>query len=365
MSSCSRTCVSTPKKRRTIRGLRKALAKLCDVYVDDAFAVAHRGHASNVGITEFVKTCAVGLLLESELDYLKKATETPVRPLVAIIGGAKVSDKIGVLEKLIEKVDKLLIGGGMAFTFLKALGNEVGKSLCERRCSMLRGPSWTRREAGTSGSTCPLTVSSRKRRSADAVTKCVPVAEIPKEWMALDIGPAFDYALRRSPGRRQDDRLERPYGHVRARSLQQGTYGLVTLSRPPRPDHRGRRGYGHGRTPGRGGTQDFLYIDRRRRLPRAARREDHAGGRGARDLRRPTMRRWMLAGNWKMHNTIGESRPSPGPIVEGSKGGVKGGEIVVAPVFTALAAVSEVIKGSPVARGGAGCVQRRKRGLYG
>ena len=79
------------------------LARLCDVYVDDAFATAHRGHASNAGITEFVKTCAVGMLLKSELDYLKKATDNPVRPLVAIIGGAKVSDKIGVLEKLIEQ----------------------------------------------------------------------------------------------------------------------------------------------------------------------------------------------------------------------------------------------------------------------
>ena len=111
--------------------MRGSWRSLCDVYVDDAFATAHRGHASNAGITEFVKTCAVGMLLKSELDYLKRATENPVRPLVAIIGGAKVSDKIGVLEKLIDKVDKLIIGGGMAFTFLKALGYEVGKSLCE------------------------------------------------------------------------------------------------------------------------------------------------------------------------------------------------------------------------------------------
>ena len=110
------------EEEKNDKGFARELAKLCDVYVDDAFAVAHRGHASNAGITGYVSECAAGLLLSRELDYLKKATEDPVRPLVAIIGGAKVSDKIGVLEKLTEKVDKLIIGGGMAFTFLRALG---------------------------------------------------------------------------------------------------------------------------------------------------------------------------------------------------------------------------------------------------
>ena len=109
----------------------KALAKLCDVYIDDAFAVSHRKAASNVAITEFVKINAAGFLLKDEIDYFNKAMSNPARPLAAIIGGAKVSDKIGVLENLIDTVDRLIIGGGMAFTFLKALGNEVGKSICE------------------------------------------------------------------------------------------------------------------------------------------------------------------------------------------------------------------------------------------
>ncbi len=144
-------------------GFAEQLARLCDVYVDDAFAVAHRGHASNAGITAYVAECAVGLLLESELDYLKRATDNPVRPLVAIIGGAKVSDKIAVLERLTEKVDKLIIGGGMAFTFLKALGHEVANLSARRRCSIPQRRSWPSQRRKRSGSICRSTASSRKK----------------------------------------------------------------------------------------------------------------------------------------------------------------------------------------------------------
>ncbi len=97
--------------------LAKQMAKLCDVYIDDAFAVAHRAAASNTAITQFVPICAAGFLLKNEIEYFNKAMGDPARPLVAIIGGAKVSDKIGVLDRLVDKVDKLIIGGAMAFTF--------------------------------------------------------------------------------------------------------------------------------------------------------------------------------------------------------------------------------------------------------
>lgn len=110
----------------------KELAELCDVYVNDAFGTAHRAHASTEGITHFVDTCVAGLLMEKELEFLGKALNNPERPFVAILGGAKVSDKIPVIESLIErKVDKLLIGGAMAYTFFKAQGFTVGKSLVE------------------------------------------------------------------------------------------------------------------------------------------------------------------------------------------------------------------------------------------
>jgi phosphoglycerate kinase len=109
----------------------KALAKLADFYVNDAFGTAHRAHASTVGITKFVQKSAAGLLMEKELDYLGKAMQHPNRPFVAILGGAKVSDKIGVIQNLLTKVDALIVGGGMAYTFLKAMGHPIGKSLVE------------------------------------------------------------------------------------------------------------------------------------------------------------------------------------------------------------------------------------------
>ena len=109
----------------------KQLAKLCDFYVNDAFGSAHRAHASTEGITHFVDKNAAGLLMEKELEYLGKALSHPQKPFVAILGGAKVSDKIGVIKHLMSKVDTLIIGGGMAYTFLKAQGHEIGKSLLE------------------------------------------------------------------------------------------------------------------------------------------------------------------------------------------------------------------------------------------
>lgn len=168
----------------------KGLARLCDVYVDDAFATAHRGHASNAGITEFVGTCAVGLLLKSELDYLKRVTENPTRPLVAIIGGAKVSDKIGVLEKLIEKVDKLIIGGGMAFTFLKAQGLEVGKSLCEQDMLDVARRIMDKAKATGVKLYLPIDAVVAEEMKAEAASRPVSVQEIPPLLMGLDIGPA-------------------------------------------------------------------------------------------------------------------------------------------------------------------------------
>jgi len=107
------------------------LAQLCELYVNDAFGAAHRAHASTVGMTKFVQKSAAGLLMEKELQYLGKVLQAPARPFVTILGGAKVSDKIGVIRSLIQRVDALLIGGGMAYTFLKAQGHEVGKSLVE------------------------------------------------------------------------------------------------------------------------------------------------------------------------------------------------------------------------------------------
>ena len=121
------------RKEETKNGeeFSKDLASLCDVHVNDAFGTAHRAHCSNVGVTQYVETSVVGYLMQKEIDFLGNAVENPVRPFVAILGGAKVADKLNVIDNLLEKCDTLIIGGGMAYTFLKAQGNEIGTSLVD------------------------------------------------------------------------------------------------------------------------------------------------------------------------------------------------------------------------------------------
>jgi phosphoglycerate kinase len=217
------------EEEKNDKGFSQELAKLCDVYVDDAFAVSHRGHASNAGITEFVKNCAVGLLLKSELDYLNKATENPVRPLVAIIGGAKVSDKIGVLEKLIEKVDKLIIGGGMAFTFLKAQGYEVGKSLCEEEMLGVAKDIMEKARQRKVRLYLPVDCVVAERAAADAQTRYTPVQEIPAGWMGLDIGPASTTLFGEAIADAKTIVWNGPMGMFEIDAFSRGTYGLVTF----------------------------------------------------------------------------------------------------------------------------------------
>ncbi|MCX5849279.1 MAG: phosphoglycerate kinase [Deltaproteobacteria bacterium] len=168
----------------------KQLAALCDIYIDDAFAVSHRAAASNSAITVFVNICAAGFLLKNEIEYFNKAMVNPARPLAAIIGGAKVSDKIGLLENLIEKVDKIIIGGGMAFTFLKAAGYEIGKSLCEEDMLELARKIANKAKQKNVQFLLPVDAVIAKRATADAEVKVCVVKEIPQDWIGLDIGPA-------------------------------------------------------------------------------------------------------------------------------------------------------------------------------
>ena len=168
----------------------KALAALGDVYINDAFGAAHRAHASTVGITKFIPASAAGFLLKKEIEYLEGAVENPVRPFVAILGGAKVSGKIGVIENLGKRVDKVIIGGGMAFTFLKAKGTEIGNSLVEN--DMLDFAKGIEDHALSRGVKFYLPVDCVVAASHEpgAESKIVPVQEIPKGWYGLDIGPA-------------------------------------------------------------------------------------------------------------------------------------------------------------------------------
>lgn len=166
------------------------LASLCELYVNDAFGSAHRAHASTEGITHFVKQSAAGLLLERELNYMGKALNDPARPFVAILGGAKVSDKIQVIDNLLSKVDAILIGGGMAYTFLKAKGQDTGKSLLEADKIDVAKEALKKAEAKGVRFLLPVDHVLADKFAADAKTQVFAGdGPFPAEWMGLDIGP--------------------------------------------------------------------------------------------------------------------------------------------------------------------------------
>jgi len=182
----------------------KKLAANADVYVNDAFGTAHRAHASTEGVTKHLSPCVGGYLIEKELDYLKNAVENPQRPFAAIIGGSKVSSKIGVIETLIEKCDKLIIGGGMIFTFFKARGMSVGNSLVENDKLELAKSLEEKAKAKGVELLFPTDVIIADKFAEDANTQTVTVENIPSGWMGLDIGPksveAFKEALAECKG---------------------------------------------------------------------------------------------------------------------------------------------------------------------
>ena len=166
----------------------KELASLCDVFVNDAFGTAHRAHCSNVGVTQFVKTAVVGYLMQKEIEFLGNAVNNPTRPFVAILGGSKVSSKISVIENLLEKVDTLIVGGGMAYTFMKAQGEEVGNSLLEPDYLDYAKKMLDKAEQKGVKLLIPVDTVVAQSFSNDAPFKTVGRGEIEAGWMGLDIG---------------------------------------------------------------------------------------------------------------------------------------------------------------------------------
>lgn len=179
-----------PGEEKNDSEFARQLANGCEIYINDAFAVSHRAHASVEAITRVIPTIAAGFLMKNEMTFFDKAMSNPVRPLVAILGGAKVSGKLEVLEKLVNKVDKIVIGGGMAFTFLKAMGYDVGKSLVEDE--LIATARKIMDKAKKRGVTFYLPVDCVVANAfeATATNFITTVQEIPAGWMALDIGPA-------------------------------------------------------------------------------------------------------------------------------------------------------------------------------
>ena len=183
------------RKEETKNGeeFSKELASLADVFVNDAFGTAHRAHCSNVGVTQYIDTCVVGYLMQKEIDFLGKAVEDPVRPFVAILGGAKVADKLAVINNLLEKCDTLIIGGGMAYTFAKAKGYEIGKSLVdETKVDYCADMIKKAEELGKSlllPVDAVITSEFPNPIDAEIAVETVDIDKIPADKMGMDIGP--------------------------------------------------------------------------------------------------------------------------------------------------------------------------------
>lgn len=176
------------REEKNDKEFSKELASLADIYVNDAFGTAHRAHSTTAGVAEFLPAVS-GFLIEKEIKFLGDALQNPERPFIAILGGAKVSDKIAVIENLLEKVDKLLIGGGMAFTFLKAQGHSIGKSICEEdKLDLARELLEKAKQKGVE-IVLPIDSNVTTEYSNDTENKIVHSQEIPDGWEGLDIGP--------------------------------------------------------------------------------------------------------------------------------------------------------------------------------
>jgi phosphoglycerate kinase len=206
----------------------RKLASLAEVYINDAFATAHRAHASNVAITHYLDSVGAGLLMKKELAYFTRAFENPIRPLIAIVGGKKVSDKVGILLSLCRKVDKLIIGGGMALTFFKALDYEVGKSFYEEKALDKAREVIEEARKRNIKLFLPVDFVVADSFSPSAETKVVTYQEIPRGWMALDIGPATVTLFSEAIQNAKTIIWNGPMGVFEMDAFSRGTFAMVT-----------------------------------------------------------------------------------------------------------------------------------------
>ena len=215
-----------PEEEKNEEAFSKALASLCDVYVNDAFGAAHRAHASTEGMTRYVKTLAAGLLMMKEIECLEKALVNPQKPYVAILGGAKVSDKIGVIENLLDKVTTLLVGGGMAYTFLRARGFGVGKSLVEED-QIGFSATLLERAKGKVKFLLPQDHIAAERMDVQAKREIVKNEKIPSDWTCLDIGPETVKAFSEEIKSAKTIVWNGPMGVFEMEPFSQGTFAIA------------------------------------------------------------------------------------------------------------------------------------------
>lgn len=215
-----------PEEQANDDAFGRQLGRLCDLYVNDAFAVSHRANASVVAVTGHVARKAAGLLLTKELSWFKKAMENPQRPLVAVVGGAKISSKLGALENMLQQVDKIVIGGAMANTFLKSFGYDVGDSLIEQERVEIAGEVYRSSVALGVKFYLPVDVIAARQFDADAENRVYPVQEIPAGWMAMDIGPATTMLYRQALSDAGTILWNGPMGVFEMDAFNQGTYAV-------------------------------------------------------------------------------------------------------------------------------------------
>jgi phosphoglycerate kinase len=216
-----------PEEKKNDPEFAKKLAKHADLFANDAFGSSHRAHASVAGVTEYLKPAVSGFLLEKEIRYLEESVNHPKRPFVAILGGAKVSDKIGVIENLITKVDSIIIGGGMTYTFLRAKGWEVGNSLVEEDKIELAGELMGKAEAAGVNFMLPLDSVVAKEFNNDAEHKVVDSDEIEPGWMGLDIGPQASIAYGNKIKAAQTVLWNGPMGVFEMENFAEGTFAVA------------------------------------------------------------------------------------------------------------------------------------------
>lgn len=215
-----------PEEEANDPAFAEALADLADVYVNDAFGTAHRAHASTVGVAQFIPAAA-GFLMEKEIDVMGRALSQPARPFAAILGGAKVSDKLAVLRNLLDKVDCFLIGGGMACTFLKSQGYDVGKSPVEEDLVPVARDIIARTAAMGTAFLLPMDVVASERVEAGVAWRVVPVSQVPYEWYIVDIGPQTVAAYVRELQRCRTVIWNGPMGVFEIPDFAQGTREMV------------------------------------------------------------------------------------------------------------------------------------------
>ena len=215
-----------PGEEKNDPSFAKELASLCDVFIQDAFGNCHREHASMIGVDKYV-TSAAGFLLKKEVDYFEKAVNNPIRPVVALLGGAKVSDKIKIIENLAKKMDKILIGGAMAFTFLKAQGFGVGQSVIEdKMLDVVKNLMDISKRNGIK-LYLPVDFVVAEKFGINAETKLVPYQEIPEKWIALDIGPATTKLFSEAIQDAKTIVWNGPMGAFEYDAFSRGTYAMV------------------------------------------------------------------------------------------------------------------------------------------